>query len=55
MNALVSKQSIEQICAARDETLRRFDIAFDHIATAGAAVAKTVDQQIEANPNWGSF
>lgn len=50
MNALVSKQSIEQICAARDETLRRFDIAFGHIATAGEAVAEAMKMWEVASP-----
>jgi hypothetical protein len=50
MNALVSKQSIEQICAARDETLRRFDIAFGHIATAGEAVAEAMQMWEVASP-----
>jgi len=45
MNALVSKQTVEEIVAARDETLRRFDAAFDLIAVADAAVA-------EANKMW---
>jgi hypothetical protein len=50
VNALVSRQSIEQICAARDETLRRFDVAFKHIATAGEAVAEAKKMWEVASP-----
>lgn len=38
MNALVPTQTIEQICAYRDEALRRFELAFEKIRDADAAV-----------------
>ena len=38
MNALVPTSTVEQICAYRDEALRLYDIAFEHIKTASDAV-----------------
>lgn len=38
MNALVSTSTVEQICAFRDEAIRRYDAAFDVIKAAGDAV-----------------
>lgn|GEM_PF-4907323 len=40
MNALVPTQTIEQICAFRDEAIRHFEIAFGKIEEAAAAVAQ---------------
>lgn len=40
MNALVPTQTIEQICAFRDEAIRHYEIAFEKIAEAAKAVAQ---------------
>lgn len=40
MNALVPRQTVEQVCAFRDEAVRHFEIAFGKIAEASAAVSQ---------------
>ncbi|MBS4016805.1 MAG: DUF4942 domain-containing protein [Dechloromonas sp.] len=45
MNAIVSRNTIEQIVAYRDAAVARFDTAFDKIAEANAAL-------VEANTMW---
>ncbi len=55
MNALVPRQTVEQICAFRDEALKQFAVAFEKIAEANSSILEAYKLWEAAAPGKPGF